>query len=189
MQDLWTTLVHCLAFLPQPRKMEKINHSMHLVASPTMMQSSIFLVMLVQLWNQILSLPHQSSTKCCHIFTLHQCSLLSRSIRVSDYFHFQPDTPNTPECHPHYAIHMMTSINSESIINNTVGSIDHIAITSDTWNTSRGLLPAHLLPETYRCAWIFHSILSYLQYDTLVSWLHCSTCFITLVYKPHVALY
>ena len=58
--------------------------------------------------------------------------ILSRSIRVPDYFHFQPDTPDTPERHPHYAMRMTTSINSESIINNTVGSIDHIAVASDT---------------------------------------------------------
>ena len=57
---------------------------------------------------------------------------LSRSIRVPNYFHFQPNTPDTPERHPHYAICMTTSINSESIINNTVGSIDLIAVASDT---------------------------------------------------------
>ena len=62
----------------------------------------------------------------CHV------SSLSRSIRVPDYFHFQPDTPDTPERHPHYATRMTTSINSESIINNTVGSIDFIAVASDT---------------------------------------------------------
>ena len=57
---------------------------------------------------------------------------VSHSICIPDYFHFQPDTPNTPECHPHYAIRMTTSINSESIINNTVGSINHIAVALDT---------------------------------------------------------
>ena len=59
-------------------------------------------------------------------------STMSRSICVPDYFHFQPDTPDTPERHPHYTTRMTTSINSESIITNTVGSIDFIAVASDT---------------------------------------------------------
>ena len=58
--------------------------------------------------------------------------ILSHSIRIPDYFHFQPDTPDTPERHPHYATRMTTSINLESIITNTVGSIDFIAVASDT---------------------------------------------------------
>ena len=41
-------------------------------------------------------------------------------------------TPDTPKRHPHYAIHMTTSINSESIISNTIGSIDFIAVASET---------------------------------------------------------
>ena len=68
----------------------------------------------------------------CLVGSAPRGGILSRSIRVPDYFHFQPDTPDTPERHPHYAIHMTTSINSESIINNTIGSINLIAVASDT---------------------------------------------------------
>ena len=90
---------------------------------------------IVSIFNHSISNPlGDTSTPRNPVFSLWNLHLkmLSHSICISDYFHFQPDTPNTPECHPHYAIHMTTSINSESIINNTVGSINFISAASET---------------------------------------------------------
>ena len=86
---------------------------------------------LLKIYEEWLTISAASEARYQVWMNSENCSL-SRSIHVTDYFHFQPDTPDTPECHPHYTICMTTSINLESIINNTVGSIDRIAVALDT---------------------------------------------------------
>ena len=83
-------------------------------------------------WHGALIPEPEAQSSYVQIYFLEGAAAVSCSICIPNYFHFQPDTPDTPKRHPHYTTHMTTSINLESIINNTVGSIDFIAIALDT---------------------------------------------------------